>query len=172
MESLIPVVTSAPLSSDRTNPTVRGWSISRNNGLIAIRGVPDLDRFRIKGELTEHRAGMDGPVVRKAGDVAFEQTGVTHWWKNGSGKPARALVVDIVPAKWPPRKRDRRYGLTACVAGGSSGIAHPSGGGRRVCRTWPAAACPKSSCCAENTSRTTTSSSPTRTPGGGSCRSM
>ena len=55
--------------------------------------------FIIEGELTEHRAGMDGPVVRKAGDVAFEQTGVTHWWRNDSGKAARALVVDIVPAK-------------------------------------------------------------------------
>lgn len=69
-------------------------------GVVAVHqhdGRPGV-AFIIEGELTEHRAGMDGPVVRKAGDVAFEQTGVTHWWKNASGKPARALVVDIVPA--------------------------------------------------------------------------
>ena len=70
-------------------------------GVVAVHqhdGRPGV-AFIIEGELTEHRAGVDGPVVRKAGDVAFEQTGVTHWWKNDSGKAARALVVDIVPAK-------------------------------------------------------------------------
>lgn len=70
-------------------------------GIVAVHqheGRPGV-AFIIEGELTEHRAGMDGPVVKKAGDVAFEQTGVTHWWKNDSGAVARALVVDIVPAK-------------------------------------------------------------------------
>ena len=44
-------------------------------------------------------AGEDAPVVRKPGDIALEQTGVTHWWENTGSTTAKALVVDIVPAK-------------------------------------------------------------------------
>ena len=58
--------------------------------------------YIIEGEMTEYRVGADGrsnTVVKKAGETALEGTGVVHWWKNASGKTARALVVDIVPAK-------------------------------------------------------------------------
>jgi len=53
--------------------------------------------YILEGEIIEHRAGHSTPMVRKKGDVAFEQTGVSHWWENKSTKPVRALVVDIVP---------------------------------------------------------------------------
>ncbi|MBE9029324.1 cupin domain-containing protein [filamentous cyanobacterium LEGE 11480] len=53
--------------------------------------------YIIEGEMVEYRNDQDDPIVRKAGSVAFERTGVVHWWKNQSSKPARALVVDIVP---------------------------------------------------------------------------
>lgn len=58
--------------------------------------------YIIEGEMTEYRVGADGratTAVKKAGETALEGTGVVHWWKNASGKVARALVVDIVPAK-------------------------------------------------------------------------
>ncbi len=58
--------------------------------------------YIIEGEMTEYRVGADGragTVVKKAGETALEGTGVVHWWKNASGKTARALVVDIVPSK-------------------------------------------------------------------------
>ena len=58
--------------------------------------------YIIEGEMTEYRVGADGragTVVKKAGETALEGTGVVHWWKNASGKTARALVVDIVPAE-------------------------------------------------------------------------
>ncbi len=36
------------------------------------------------------------PLVRKAGDSAFEKTGVVHWWENTGNIPAKAIVVDII----------------------------------------------------------------------------
>lgn len=50
----------------------------------------------IEGEMTEHRSSEKKPVVKKAGDVAMERSGVVHWWKNTGSTRARALVVDIV----------------------------------------------------------------------------
>jgi quercetin dioxygenase-like cupin family protein len=57
--------------------------------------------YILEGEMTEFRGAQAEPVVHKAGSTALEWSGVTHWWENRSGKPARALVVDIVsePAK-------------------------------------------------------------------------
>lgn len=53
--------------------------------------------YILEGEIIEHRNDADRQLVRRAGDAAFERTGVVHWWENRSDKPARALVVDIVP---------------------------------------------------------------------------
>lgn len=54
--------------------------------------------YILEGEIVEHRNDQAEPLVRRAGDAAFERTGVVHWWENRSDKPVRALVVDIVPA--------------------------------------------------------------------------
>ena len=53
--------------------------------------------YIIEGEMVEHRGGADEPIVHKAGSVAVEHSGVQHWWENRSQKPARALVIDIIP---------------------------------------------------------------------------
>jgi quercetin dioxygenase-like cupin family protein len=69
-------------------------------GVIAVHqhdGRPGL-AYILEGEIVEHRNDADGPIVRRAGDVAFENTGVIHWWENVSGARVRALVVDIVDA--------------------------------------------------------------------------
>ena len=55
--------------------------------------------YMLEGEMVEVRNDSDGPILRKVGDVAVERTGVSHYWENKSGKPARALVVDVVPVK-------------------------------------------------------------------------
>jgi quercetin dioxygenase-like cupin family protein len=55
--------------------------------------------YILEGELVEHRNDATAPIRRGVGTVAFERTGVVHWWKNESGKPARAIVVDIVAAE-------------------------------------------------------------------------
>jgi quercetin dioxygenase-like cupin family protein len=54
--------------------------------------------YILEGEMTEFRGEKAEPIVHKAGSTALEWSGVTHWWENRSDKPARALVVDIVPA--------------------------------------------------------------------------
>jgi quercetin dioxygenase-like cupin family protein len=53
--------------------------------------------YILEGEIFEHRNDQPGPILRRKGDAAFEQTGVSHWWENRSNQPVRALVVDIVP---------------------------------------------------------------------------
>ncbi len=68
-------------------------------GVVAVHrhdGRPGV-AYMVKGQLTEHRQGAKAPVVKKAGDTAFEKTGVTHWWRNDGDTVARIIVVDLVP---------------------------------------------------------------------------
>ena len=53
--------------------------------------------YILEGEVVEHRADAEEPVVRGPGKHSVEGTGVVHWWENVSDRPMRALVVDIVP---------------------------------------------------------------------------
>jgi len=53
--------------------------------------------YILEGEIVEHRNDHKEPITRRAGDAAFEKTGVVHWWENRSEYPVRALVVDLVP---------------------------------------------------------------------------
>jgi quercetin dioxygenase-like cupin family protein len=48
----------------------------------------------VVGEIVEFRDG--GQTVKKTGDYAFEQSGVSHWWENQSSEPVTAIVVDIL----------------------------------------------------------------------------
>ncbi len=57
--------------------------------------------YLLEGCLTERRGPAYSPVVLQAGEAAFETTGVTHWWRNETSEPVRALVVDIVEASTP-----------------------------------------------------------------------
>ena len=52
--------------------------------------------YILEGEVLEHRADSKQPLLRKQGQVSFENTGVTHWWENRTDKIVRALVVDII----------------------------------------------------------------------------
>jgi quercetin dioxygenase-like cupin family protein len=72
-------------------------------GVVAVHqhdGRPGL-AYILEGEVYEHRSDETGSVLRRAGEVSFEQTGVTHWWENTSAQPMRAVVVDIVPMDPP-----------------------------------------------------------------------
>ena len=55
--------------------------------------------YILDGEIIEHRNDHPAPLVRKSGEVAFENSGVIHWWENRSDKEVRALVVDIIESK-------------------------------------------------------------------------
>lgn len=70
-------------------------------GVVAVHqheARPGL-AYILEGEIVEHRSDSAQPLVRRAGDVAFENSGITHWWENKTNQPVRALVVDIVPAE-------------------------------------------------------------------------
>jgi len=92
-----------PLGSEF--PSTEGRQLRAREILMEPGGVVAIHQhnqrpgvaYILEGEIYEHRDGVPQPLLRKQGDVAVEQTGVTHWWENKSNKPVRALVVDIVP---------------------------------------------------------------------------
>lgn len=51
--------------------------------------------YILSGKIMEHRNDAKASIVRKAGDLAIERTGVAHWWENTFDEPVVALVVDI-----------------------------------------------------------------------------
>jgi len=51
--------------------------------------------YILEGEFTEYVLGKE-PAVRKAGDSAFERTGVIHYWKNNSKANVKAIMVDMI----------------------------------------------------------------------------
>jgi quercetin dioxygenase-like cupin family protein len=70
-------------------------------GVIAVHehhARPGL-AYILEGEVVEHRNDHPEPILHKPGGIAFEWTGVVHWWENRSDRPVRALVVDIVPVE-------------------------------------------------------------------------
>lgn len=67
-------------------------------GVVAVHRHESRPGFAyiLEGEAVEHRNDHPEPIVRRAGAMAVERTGVAHWWENVSDVPMRALVVDIV----------------------------------------------------------------------------
>ena len=51
--------------------------------------------YVVKGTVTEYASTCSVPIVHKAGDVAQERRGVSHWWKNTGAEPAVLISVDI-----------------------------------------------------------------------------
>jgi len=88
-------------------PTLKGRQLRARELLIEPGGVVAVHQhdtrpgvaYILEGEIIEHRNDSNAPIVRGIGSVAFEQSGVAHWWENKSGKPVRALVVDIIKVK-------------------------------------------------------------------------
>ena len=53
--------------------------------------------YIVSGEVVEYASNCAVPIVHKAGDVAPEKNGTSHWWQN-TGKVASKLIsVDIFP---------------------------------------------------------------------------
>ena len=52
--------------------------------------------YVLEGEATEHRSDSEGPLIRKAGDVAIEASGIVHWWVNNGTESSRVVIVDII----------------------------------------------------------------------------
>ena len=51
--------------------------------------------YIVKGTVSEYASNCAVPIVHKAGDVAAERRGISHWWKNTGNEPAVLISVDI-----------------------------------------------------------------------------
>jgi quercetin dioxygenase-like cupin family protein len=55
--------------------------------------------YVVSGEVIEYASNCAVPIVHKAGDVAPEKAGTSHWWKNNSKAPAVLISVDLFPTE-------------------------------------------------------------------------
>jgi quercetin dioxygenase-like cupin family protein len=53
--------------------------------------------YIVSGEITEYASNCAVPIVHKAGDVAPEKKGVSHWWQNNGKATSKLISVDIFP---------------------------------------------------------------------------
>lgn len=53
--------------------------------------------YIVSGEVIEYASSCAVPIVHKAGDVAPETFGTSHWWKNTGTAPAVLISVDLLP---------------------------------------------------------------------------
>lgn len=60
----------------------------------------------VSGEIFEHSSKCSVPILHKAGDVAREFLGTTHWWTNESGAPVQLTIGDIVNDKKPDTMKE------------------------------------------------------------------
>jgi quercetin dioxygenase-like cupin family protein len=53
--------------------------------------------YIVSGEIVEYASSCAVPIVHKAGDVAPEKNGTSHWWQNHGKVPSKLISVDIFP---------------------------------------------------------------------------
>ncbi|WP_284617212.1 cupin domain-containing protein [Aquabacterium humicola] len=53
--------------------------------------------YIVSGEVVEYASSCAVPIVHRAGDIAPEKSGTSHWWKNLGGAPAVLISVDLFP---------------------------------------------------------------------------
>jgi len=53
--------------------------------------------YIVTGEIYEYSSNCKVPILHKAGDVASEKKGTSHWWKNIGSEPVRLISVDLFP---------------------------------------------------------------------------
>ena len=53
--------------------------------------------YIVSGEVVEYASSCAVPIVHKAGDVAPEQAGTSHWWQNHGKVPSKLISVDLFP---------------------------------------------------------------------------
>jgi quercetin dioxygenase-like cupin family protein len=51
--------------------------------------------YTVSGTIIEHRSSCAVPIVHKAGDIAREADGISHWWKNEGKTPVVLLSSDV-----------------------------------------------------------------------------
>lgn len=53
--------------------------------------------YIVSGEVVEYASNRAVPIVHRAGDVAPEKNGISHWWKNTGSTNAVLISVDLFP---------------------------------------------------------------------------
>lgn len=53
--------------------------------------------YIVSGEVVEYASSCAVPIVHRAGDVAAEKNGTSHWWKNTGSSTAVLISVDLFP---------------------------------------------------------------------------
>ena len=53
--------------------------------------------YVVSGQVVEYATNCTVPITHKAGDIAPERNGISHWWKNTGKKPAVLISVDLFP---------------------------------------------------------------------------
>jgi quercetin dioxygenase-like cupin family protein len=53
--------------------------------------------YIVSGEIIEYASNCLVPIAHKAGDVAPEANGTSHWWQNTGKVPSKLISVDIFP---------------------------------------------------------------------------
>ena len=53
--------------------------------------------YIVTGEVVEYASNCAVPIVHKAGDVAPEKNGTSHWWQNHGRVPSKLISVDLFP---------------------------------------------------------------------------
>ena len=53
--------------------------------------------YIVSGEVVEYASNCAVPIVHKAGDVAPEKNGTSHWWQNTGKVPSKLISVDLFP---------------------------------------------------------------------------
>jgi quercetin dioxygenase-like cupin family protein len=55
--------------------------------------------YIVSGEVVEYASSCAVPIVHRAGDVAPEKNGTSHWWKNTGSTKAVLISVDLFPTE-------------------------------------------------------------------------
>ncbi|MEP6941860.1 MAG: cupin domain-containing protein [Betaproteobacteria bacterium] len=53
--------------------------------------------YIVSGEVVEYASNCAVPITHKAGDVAPEKNGTSHWWQNTGSTTAVLISVDLFP---------------------------------------------------------------------------
>ena len=55
--------------------------------------------YIVSGEVIEYASNCAVPITHKAGDVAPEKSGTSHWWQNNGSATAVLISVDLFPVE-------------------------------------------------------------------------
>lgn len=71
--------------------------VIKSNGVVPWHSHGDRPAiiYIIKGEIVEYASNCAVPIVHRAGDVAVETAGVSHWWQNHGKETVELLSADL-----------------------------------------------------------------------------